>query len=64
MSDKIIIKASDFLNGVVPSAAFVRPLGGTVLSDYTVDGTGTLFTVDSDLYITDAALNGVISDDA
>ena len=59
-----VVKADQYLNGVVPGAAFVVHLEDPAdIANYTVEGNGTLFTVNSDLYITDAALTGVVSPD-
>ena len=59
-----VVKADEYLNGVVPGAAFVVHLEDPAdIVNYTVEGNGTLFTVNSDLYITDATLTGVVSPD-
>ena len=60
-----VIKASDYLTGLVPNAAFCLTLNDpSEISNYTVEGAGTLFTVGNDLYITNAALAGVVSPDS
>ncbi|MBR2344371.1 MAG: hypothetical protein IKA71_01125, partial [Lentisphaeria bacterium] len=57
-----VIKSSEYLSGKVPGAKLVVHSETAMdYSDYTVEGTGTLFTIGNDLYITNADFSCVVA---
>ena len=62
MGESVVIHSSDYLYGTTPTAVLVvHSETAKDYSDYTLDGPGTLFTLNYDLYITNTELTSVVA---